>query len=148
MDIPSIKKGGGHCTVLLTIHYFLLLLLQMNSIQYTTAQISVFHVHCGLLQMVSNPILYKSISSLIFPNTAYIFFVSVQLYLCLKIRIDKIGEICSINLRDEKFIQNFSRIPERKRPLGRYRRRLESNIKLILRTFLAWGCGLNACGLG
>jgi hypothetical protein len=48
-----------------------------------------------------------------------------SLYKCKQIKEDELGGACSRNGKDEKFVQNFSRKPERKRLL--WRPRLESS---------------------
>jgi hypothetical protein len=51
---------------------------------------------------------------------------------------DEMNEECSMHGIVEKFIQNFVRQPEWKRPLGRPRRRWEDNIRMNLRQ-TGWG---------
>jgi len=57
------------------------------------------------------------------------------------------GEACSKHRGEESCIRVLAGKPERKRPLGRPRRRLEDNIKMDLQV-VGWEHGLDRSGSG
>jgi hypothetical protein len=56
-----------------------------------------------------------------------------NLYSSPNVKEDEMGRACSPHGRDEKCRQNFGRKPERKRPLGRPRRKWKANIRMDIR---------------